>query len=216
MTDRDTRKAEVLAVLQAASPPPARAPRARKKPASAGNTIIVNGDGVAAHQIAGGDIHNHSYAKAPPRPRVVVTPGVGVIDEAQKVALTALRAEWLTLHAAIKRRPLSYGAAWTLINKAAGATSYHLITPERFPLAVAFVKQQMARLRAMASAPARDKGWRASQIGKIKARCANQLRDPEAYKRYIAKNFQATSLTDLDDAQLRRTAVYIYAKKPPA
>ena len=105
MTDREAKIAELKALFPAAKKP--RAPRAKPAPTTAGNTIIVNGDGLAAHQIVGGNIHNHTWAKAPPRPKIVVTPGDGVIDDAQKAALTALRAEWMELHAAIKKRPLT-------------------------------------------------------------------------------------------------------------
>lgn len=214
MTDREAKIAELKSLFPPAKKP--RAPRAKPAPTTAGNTIIVNGDGLAAHQIAGGDIHNHTWSKAPARPKIVVTPGVGVIDEDQKFALAALRAEWLELHASIKKRPLTDAAAWARINKAAGATSYHLIKPERFDRAVAYIKQQMAILRGMPSAPAKDDGWRKSKIGAIKARCANQLGDPEAYKPYIRKNFKLDSLADLATDQLRQTYTYIMGKKRPA
>lgn len=220
MTDRDAKKAEIKSLFaEAASPPPPRkprAPRAKPAPTAGGNMIIVNGAGVAAHQIAGGDIHNHSYAKAPARPKIVVQPGVGVITEDQKATITALRAEWLALHATIKKNPLSDRTAWTKINAAAGVTSYKLIPLERFDQVVAFIKVEMAKLRGMASAPAKDDGWRKSRIGAIKARSKNQLGNPEAYKDYIKKNFKADSLTALSTDQLRKTYTHIMGKTPPA
>ncbi len=219
MTESDLKKAELKSLLVEAKGPAPTTPRRtpRKKPGpKAGNTIIVNGNGVAAHQIAGGDIHNHTHAKPPPRPKIVVTPGEGVITDAQKAELTAARAEWLALHGSIKKSPLSEAAAWMRINKAAKATSYHLITPENFPLALAYIKEQMAILRNMASAPSKDDNWRKSRISAIKARCKNQLGDQNGYKSYIEKNFKAASLTDLSTDQLRKTYVYIMAKKTPA
>ncbi len=71
MTDRASKIAELKALFPAAKKP--RAPR--QKPAAAGNTIIVNGDGVAAHQIAGGDIHNHVNEKKVVKNEVVRGPG---------------------------------------------------------------------------------------------------------------------------------------------
>ncbi len=209
MTDREAKKAELHALLPAAKKP--RAPR--RKPATAGNTIIVNGDGLAAHQIAGGDIHNHTYARAPARPKVVVTPGVGVITEDQKAAITALRAEWLALHAALKKKPMTDATAWIKINKAAGVTSYHQIPLERFDRVIAYIKVEMAKLRNMASAPAKDDAWRKSRIVAIKARSKNQLGNPDAYKDYIKKNFKADSLTELSTDQLRKTYTYIMGKE---
>lgn len=213
MNDREAKIAELKTLF-----PAAKKPRAlRRKPVAAGNTIIVNGDGVAAHQIAGGDIHNHSYAKAPPRPRVVVTPGVGVIDESQKVAITAARAEWIAVHNSIKQAPLSDKAAWSRINKAAGVTSYHLIPAERFALVMAYIQQQVAMLRNMKSAPAKDDRWRSAKIGAIKARAIKQFGDANLYKPYIRKNFGLDSLTALSTDQLRRTYAWIMGKTvPPA
>lgn len=220
MTERDAKKAEIKSLFaEAASPPPPRkprAPRAKPAPTAGGNMIIVNGAGVAAHQIAGGDIHNHTHAKPAPRPKIVVTPGDGVIDDAQKAALTALRAEWMELHAVIKKRPLTDGATWSRINKAAGATSYHLIKPERFDQAIAYIKVEMAKLRGMPSAPAKDDGWRKSRISAIKARSKNQLGNPDAYKDYIKANFKVDSLTALSTEQLRKTYTYIMGKELPA
>ncbi|BBE51176.1 hypothetical protein OYT1_ch1629 [Ferriphaselus amnicola] len=220
MSDRDEKIVRLQAALNeatsaeiAAPVKPKRAPR--KKPAPpTGNVIYVNGDGVAAGQIAGGDIHNHQYTQPPRSPRVTVTPGDGVISNEQKIALTALRDEWITLHNSIKKQPLGFGAAWSRINKAAGVTSYHLIQADRYDAAVAYVRKQIAILRGKASAPAKDKQWRSARIGAIKARCNNQLGDPEAYKAYIRKNFSAESLADLATDELQRTYAYIMAKKP--
>lgn len=212
MNDREAKIAELKALF-----PPAQKPRApRRKPAASGNTIIVNGDGVAAHQIAGGDIHNH-FAKPAPRPRVVVTPGEGVVDEAQKAAITAARAEWIAVHNSIKQAPLSDKAAWSRINKAAGVTSYHLIPTERFALVMAYIQKQVAMLRNMKSAPAKDDRWRSAKIGAIKARATNQFGDANLYKPYIRKNFGLDSLTALSTDQLRRTYAWIMGKTvPPA
>lgn len=147
------------------------------------------------------------------RPKVVIQPGPEHIDDGQKVALAALRDEWLTLHAAIKKNPLSHSVAWGRINKAAGATSYHLILKTRYEDATNFIKVEMAKLRGMRSAPAKDGDWRAKRIGAIKARCKNQLGNVDAYKPYIKKNFQAESLSELATNDLQRTYAYIMAKK---
>lgn len=160
-----------------------------------------------------GDVHVQIRTTAPARVRNVINPGPEHLSPEQKLELIALRDEWLTLHAAIKKKPLTHGAAMGRINKAAGATSYHLILQSRLPDAVAFVKQEMAMLRNMRSAPTKDDGWRAKRIGAIKARCKNQLGDPDAYKAYIRKSFGAASLADLATDELQKTYTYIMAKK---
>lgn len=209
--DEAAKKAAVVDLIKSAAKKPAR-PRRKAVPVGPGTVILVSASGQA--QAAGRDIVNHFHARPPRAPRVTVVPGDGVITEEQKVALRALLDEWLALHAAIKKKPLGHAAAWARINRAAGATSYHLIKPENYDAAVTYVKRQMARLRNMASAPAKDKKWRASRIRAIKLRCANQLGDPDAYKPYIRRNFAADSLSALANDDLQRTYAYIMGKKP--
>lgn len=172
---------------------------------------VFGGTNIIGNQ---GGVHVQIATTAPARPRVVIQPGPEHINDAQKIALAALRDEWLTLHATLKKKPLSHSVAWTRINKAAGATSYHLILKDRYEDALNFIKVEMAKLRGMRSAPAKDGEWRSKRIGAIKARCKNQLGDIEAYKPYIRKNFKADSLSDLATDDLQRTYAYIMAKKP--
>lgn len=171
---------------------------------------ISGGTAVVGNQ---GDVHIQVATQSRSRPRIVVQPGPQHITPEQQLELRALVGEWLALHATLKKNPLHFGGAWTQVNKAAGATSYHLILSERYPLAVAFVKQQMAKLRNMQSAPSKDMAWRGKKIGAIKARCANQLGDINAYKPYIKKNFGTNSLTELATDELQRTYAYFMKKK---
>ena len=167
------------------------------------------------HQIVGGDV-NHITVTCSPRPRVVVTPGEGVVTDAQKAQISALRGEWVALHNSIKQRPLTDAAAWMKINAKAGVTSCHLIPLERFDDVLAYIRREMATLRAMPSAPGKDDAWRTKRISAIKARCKNQLGDPDAYKPYIKKNFGAASLSELATDELQRTYTYIMANKAAA
>lgn len=214
MSNREDKKAELVALFPQAKPPARRRARPAPPPAAGGNVIQINGNGVSAQHIVAGDLHHYTVAQ-PPRPRVVVTPGEGVLTDAHKATISALRVEWITLHNSIKRAPLTDAAAWSRINRKAGATSYHLIPLERFDQVVAFIKSEMAKLRAMPSAPAKDLDWRAKRIAAIKARSKNQLGDPEAYKAYIRKHFAADSLSALATDELQRTYTYIMAKKAP-
>lgn len=170
---------------------------------------IAGGTNIIGNQ---GDI-NIQFAAPPPRPKVVVQPGPQHISEEQKAQLKALCDEWVKLHTTLKKKPLTYGAAWSRINKAAGTSSYSLMLKERFADAVALIKREMAILRGMRSAPSKDDTWRAKRIGAIKARCKNQLGDPDFYKAYIKKSFQADSLADLATEELQKTHAYIMAKR---
>ncbi|SIQ95181.1 hypothetical protein SAMN05421829_108125 [Aromatoleum tolulyticum] len=203
----EEKTAQILQLFKAGATP---APRRRS---AAAKSVQITVNGAVSGQIVGGDVNNYTVAR-PPRPRVVVTPGDGVVTEEQKARINALRIDWIALHNSIKRAPLTDAAAWIRINRKAGVTSYHLIPAERFDLVVKFIKQEMAKLRAMPSAPSKDDDWRRSRISAIKARCKNQLGDADAYKSYIRKNFSLESLADLSTDQLRRTHSYIMGKEP--
>lgn len=214
MSDEEDKKAKVIQLFKDASTPKKpRVPRKQAQPT--GNVIHVNGDGVVVSgQIVGGDVHNHTYTK-PPIQKVIVQPGDGVVTEEQKVAISTLREEWLALHESIKAKPLDPKTAWMRINRAGKATSYHRIPIERFDDVMAFIRTEMAKLRGMKSAPAKDLNWRASRITSIKTRCKNQLGDINTYKPYIKKRFGADSLSALSMDELQATYVYIFGKKAP-
>lgn len=178
-----------------------------KKYEANGNVILVTGWG---NVTAGRDVIQVQKA---PVVRNVISPGPEHIDEVQRRAITDLRGEWVALHNTLKKRKLPDAAAWVLINKAAGSTSYHLIRSEKFELVMQYIRQQMAVLRSMKSAPSKDDQWRVKRIAAIKTRCRNQLNDPGAYRPYIRKNFKLESLADLATDQLQKTYSYIMAKK---
>jgi hypothetical protein len=169
-----------------------------------GGTNIVGNSGHVVIQV--------NPARAP-RVANVIKPGPEHIGQIERRALQDLCTEWVTLHNTLKKQPLTHAAAWSRINKAGGSDSYHLIRRDRYDDVLRYVRQQMAILRAMASAPAKDDQWRNKRIAAIKLRCRNQLADPDAYRPYVRKNFGAESLTDLSTDQLQRTYAYIFAKK---
>jgi hypothetical protein len=179
------------------------APRVEISQISGGTNIVGNSGHV---QI------NVNPARAP-RVTNVIKPGPEHIGDAERRELQDLCAEWITLHNALKQRALTHAAAWSRINRAGGSTSYHLIRLENYEEVVRYVRRQMAILRGMASAPAKDEQWRNKRIAAIKLRCRNQLADPEAYRPYIRKNFGAESLTDLATDQLQKAYAYVMAKK---
>lgn len=213
--EKRRRVAEAAAsILGEATPKPPRRRTPKPAPLKAGNTMYVNNSGEISGQIAGGDIHNHTYAEPPKPAKVTIQPPAEALSEAQKVELVNLRNEWVALHNAIKQRKITYGGAQKKINDQAPATSYHLIPANRFDFLMGYIKRQMAILRNMKSAPAKDPKWHASKISAIKTRCKKQLGDEFAYRAYIKKNFGADSLTDLSTDELQRTHTYIFQKKP--
>ena len=156
---------------------------------------------------------NVLQVQRPPTIRKVIQTSEKHITQEQRVELHALKDEWVDLHDAIKKRPLSHSSAWKRINASAGATTYREIEQHRYSDAVAFVKKEMAILRNMKSAPRKDDSWRSAKIGAIKARCKNQFSGVDIYKPYIYKYFGASSLTDLATDELQKTYAYVMAKK---
>lgn len=179
------------------------APRVEISQISGGTNIVGNS----------GHVHINVNTARAPRVNNIIKPGPEHIGDAERRELQDICTEWITLHNALKQRALTYAAAWSRINKAGGSTSYHLIRKDRYDEVVRYVRRQMAILRSMASAPAKDDQWRNKRIAAIKLRCRNQLADPEAYRPYIRNSFGAESLTDLATDQLQRAYAYVMAKK---
>lgn len=181
------------------------APEVRIGEISGGHNIIGNQ----------GDIHMQVHMSPPARPKIAIQPGEEHISAEQRLALKDLLYKWVALHNSIKKTPLKHANAWARTNKAAGTTSYSLILKTRLQDAMAFIQKEMAILRNMRSAPAKDDGWRQKRIAAIKARSKNQLQDADAYKPYIKKAFNADSLSALSTQDLQKTYTYIMGKKPP-
>lgn len=181
------------------------APEVRIGEISGGHNIIGNQ----------GNIHMQVHMSPPARPKIAIQPGEEHISAEQRLALKDLVYEWVALHNSIKKTPLKHANAWSRTNKAAGTTSYSLILKTRLQDTIAFVQKEMAILRNMRSAPAKDDGWRQKRIAAIKARSKNQLQDADAYKPYIKKAFNADSLSALSTQDLQKTYTYIMGKKLP-
>jgi len=165
-------------------------------------------------------IGNHGpvnvYTKDPRPPSAPVPPPPDHITDEQAAILKSLHNDWVALSEVVKTRakPITPQQAWISINHAGHCTTYKHMRQEHFDTACAYVQKQMAILRSGKMARSRDPKWRASRIGAIKARSINQLGDEFAYKPYITKNFNAQSLTELDDEQLDATYRHVLKLKP--
>lgn len=223
MQDRDeNKKQNIVDLLQNIQPPvpSVKPPRKRKLPApkilppEAGaiaepkqGVIYVQGNGNA---VAGRDIIHHYK---PARPRVVVKTADGVIDATQKAELMQLRNAWMATHNAVKKSELTHQAAWGKFNAAMKISGYAELKPERFEAGCNWFRTQIAMLNSMRSAAKKVPGHNNKRIGAIKARCKNQLGDEFAYMAYIIKNFDKSSLTDLDALEMEKTYRYIMTKR---
>lgn len=160
-------------------------------------------------------VHVHADTKKIRPLMEPVPPPVDRITDEQAAVLKSLHYQWVELSAAVKTRakPITAQQAWVGINRAGQSRTYTHMRQVNFPAACAYVQQQMAILRSGKVARRRDPKWRTSRIGAIKARCINQLGNGFAYGPYIAKQFNAQSLTELDDDQLEATYRHILKLK---
>lgn len=190
---------------------PARPAAAAAAAQAASNVISIDGSG---NVVAMGAVHQTTHHHhTPARPKVVVKTGDGTIDAQQKAAVKQLVANWLDAHNAVKRAPLTWGAAWASFNRAMKVNGYAELHPDQLPAARAWLQRQVALINAMPSAAKKTGGkWRTARYGAIKAKCKNQLADEFAYVAYTLQHFGKTSLTTLDDQELERTYRYIIAK----
>lgn len=173
--------------------------------------IYVQGNGNA---VAGGNLtqtitHHHK----PARSKVVVKTADGVIDDKQRAELTRLRDDWMATHNAVKKSELTYQAAWGQFNRAMKVSGYAELKPDQFEDGCKWFRRQIAMLNSMPSAAKKVPGHSNKRIGAIKARCKNQLGDEFAYLPFIIKNFDKSSLAELDVAEMEKTYRYIMSKK---
>ena len=172
----------------------------------------IVGNGNNGNIMAGGDVHI-TTERVVTRPRVTVTPGDGVISEEQAARLKGLIDDWVATHNAVKRAQLTHQAAWSKLNKHGKVASYRMTPSAKFPAQERWLLRQIAMIRSMRSAAAKDPTWRASRIKAIKARASKQHGDDRVYENYIAK-FGKTSLTELTDDELQATYEYVLGKTP--
>jgi hypothetical protein len=212
-SDGNTPQSKIAQIIQKAAPAAKKPRKTTTKQALTPQpgVIYVAGSG---NVVAGGDVTHHVHHHAPaPRPKVVIKTADGTIDATQRADLQALVREWMDTHKALKRRELTWGAAWGSFNKAMKVSGYAEIKPEQFDKAKAWLRRQIAILNSMASAPKKLPDLRVKRYAAIKTKCKNQLRDEFAYVPYIQKTFGKTSLTDLADQELERTYRYVMGKR---
>jgi len=140
-----------------------------------------------------------------------VKPGDEHITQAQAAKLTAIVNEIVVLEAKLKQQPKSHRSVWGTLNAHMGVTRYLLIPAIGFEKAEKYLRQWMGRLNSMSSAPIKDgDAWRKRKYAYIKI---NSKDDPDSVDKYIAKNFSASSLSDLSNDELDKVYRYVAAKK---
>jgi len=168
---------------------------------SSGNIAVVNGGTV--HQV-----HTQHHVH---KTIAEVKPGEEHIDDGQASALQMLVGDVFSLEQKLKAQPKTKAAIWASLNAHCGVPKYRLIKREDFTRAEKYLRQWIGRLSSMASAPVKDgDSWRKRKYAYIKI---NAKDDPTAVDKYIARNFKATSLTELSNDELEQVYRYVAGRK---
>lgn len=196
-TGSGQRRAEIIELLNGARPK-----RARRTQAT--SSFVVDGYG---NVVAGRDVIHTG--------RVVVhddTPLNGAeISESQVYALQRLMDEIVAVEAKVKRKPRTYAAVRGAFKTRFKLASYRRLPAARFDEAVSYLRQTLGRLSAGRSAPAKlGPAWRKRQYAYIKINTQG-LEDWLAD--YLQRKFDATSIADLSDADLKQTYSAVASKK---
>lgn len=173
---------------------------------------IGNGNGNVIGVINGGaTIHQVNTQRHIQKTIAEVKPGEDHISDEQAAALHALVDKVVETEARLKQKPKGHRAVWGALNAHCGVPQYRLIRALDFQKAQKYLHQWIGRLDAMATAPVKDgDAWRKRKYAYIKI---NSKDDPAAVDRYIAKNFQASSITELDNSQLDQVYRYVASRK---
>lgn len=140
-----------------------------------------------------------------------VKPGEDHITQEQAAKLTALVNEIVELEAKLKQKPKTHRSVWGTLNAHMGVTRYLLIPAIGYERAEKYLRQWLGRLNSGKSASVKDgDAWRKRKYAYIKI---NSKDDPDSVDRYLAKNFGASSLSDLSNDELEKVYRYVAAKK---
>lgn len=142
-----------------------------------------------------------------------VNPGSDHISDEQAAALHKLVSDIVQKEETLKKKPATYRAVWGALNSFCKVPKYRLIPHSDFGKARNYLDQWMGRLDSLASAPVKDgDNWRKRHYAYIKINSKDEL-TKQALKNYMSRNFNAVSLTELDNAQLEAVYKYVAGRK---
>ena len=189
----------------------ANACEAEKAVAAPGVAVGAGNNGNVIGVIHGGTIHQVHTQRHVQKTVAEVKPGEEHISDEQAAALRVLVDAVVETESRLKQKPKGHRAVWGALNAHCGVPAYRLIRVEDFGKAQKYLHQWIGRLGSMPSAPVKDgDAWRKRKYAYIKI---NSKADPAAVDRYIAKNFKASSLTELDNDQLEKVYRYVASRK---
>lgn len=202
-SDCDTdRESELKRILDESSP--AKAPRKRSSPKVKSPSVAISGTGNIVGD--GNTVTNNIVnLQTPVRTRVVVKTGDGVIDAEQRFILKGLVESIVETEKKIRRTPRSYAAVWKAFQKRFRISSYHELPVDQFEAARKYLTTDRARIMSAKSAPKKlGVDFAKQRIVAIQARCREFSDGTARRKAYMAREFGASSLTELDSNQIEQ------------
>ena len=195
---------------QEIAPTEKKRPTRKRTPAKPVLSVVVGGAGNTTSVINGGT-HTTYKVEKPPRPKVIVQTGVGVITAAQKRQLLDLRDE-VVASSIVRKEPRTPRAIMMALNKHIGVNTYSEIASEDFDKARKFLVNLRAIQHSMPSASKKLPSWRNTRISAIHAR--SKERGWEAWRKdHMKKKFGKISMIELSDQELEELYRSIMAKK---
>ena len=187
------------------TPKPKRAPRKKPDPKNniSGNGNVI-GDGNTVN-------NNFNYNNTPPpRPKIVINPGDGVITPAQKRSLHNIVDEMVLIEQALKRKPRGYSAIWKSFNTKFGLGTYLELPSVRFDEAKSYLRKELGRLRSAKSAINKlGENQRTARIRSIQARCGEYPDGNDRRKAYMREKYGIASMTEATPEQLEEIYRYV-------
>ncbi|MEQ9132691.1 MAG: ORF6C domain-containing protein [Salinisphaeraceae bacterium] len=184
---RDRRKEEIRKLIQEDDP--------EALPSS--KVVSIRGDG----NVVGDGNTVIRTDKVEHRPRVQVSPGDQHISDEQAATLKRMVGEVVETESLVKMNPKSYQAVWSALNRHCRVPQYRLIPAESFEKARRYLSQWLGRLGNAKTAPRKIPDWRKSRYAYIHT-SLKQLNAESDFRDLLAKRYNATSMTELSDAEL--------------
>ena len=140
------------------------------------------------------------------------TPGNEHISEEQAAVLHNLIHQVIELNNKIKKRPISYRAAWLALNNKMKVASYRMIKASDFNNAVKYLRSWIGRLSSAKSAPRKDPTWRKRKYAFIFTN-VKKYNLQERLDTYLLNKYKTMSLSSLGDVDLQRVYRAVYEWK---
>ncbi len=161
---------------------------------------------------SGSTIHNITTRKYIEKVTAEVNPGEEHITEEMAMHLSEKVKEIVEWEKKTRRKPKSFQAVWSALNRHCGVTRYRLIAINDFDKASKYLNKWLGRLTSTGKAKSNSNAWRKKRYAAIHAQ-KNQKNLGDWYKETLIAKYGVESSKDLSDDNLERFYRSIMRKK---